>query len=135
MDRRTWIAITLGALAIACASGAIGPQAILYRTPDGLPARADAAAEDDAELSGIVSLDGGGPATNAWVTIEGAGLPAPLDLATDAAGAYLARGLPAGAYSVRVRYRSYDIAKMVSLKAGETARSDMLLHDRPLTIT
>lgn len=98
-------------------------------------ARADVAAEDDAELSGIVSVDGGGPAANAWVTIEGAGLPAPLDLATDAAGFYVARGLPAGAYSVRVRYRSYDIAKMVSVEAGKTARLDMLLHDHPLTIT
>ena len=135
MQGQTRIAITLGALALACASGALGGSSVIFTPPSGLVASVKATPEGRARIDGVVSEESGTPSVGAWVTISCACLAAPLDLATDDAGRYRAEGLAPGAYTVRIRKRSVETAKVAELPAEGRLRLNFRIRASPVVIT
>ncbi|MCA9662311.1 MAG: carboxypeptidase regulatory-like domain-containing protein [Myxococcales bacterium] len=136
MNRRTIAALGLGALAVACATGAIGDAPDVRRPPAELPTRIDAATPGgDAEIGGIVRDEGDELLGGAWVTIGCACLEAPLELASDGGGAFRARGLPPGSYTITVRHGRGERSYMVDLPAGRRFRLKARISDRPTIIT
>ncbi len=95
-----------------------------------LPLAAQPASTDGRVGGTVFDHLSGDPLIGATVLIEGTTLGA----ATDIAGKYLIRNVPAGTYSVRISYIGYDAKRVteVVVTAGELTKVDATLEEQSL---
>jgi hypothetical protein len=137
MDRRTLAALSLGALAIACATGAVGGGPPATSRADPLETEALPPTSDGSVIQGVVvNQETGDAAVDAIVVVTCDCLEGGMrELRTNSAGIYSARDLPPGTYDVQVLFGSANIVRTIDLGERVKARLNFRVVDRPIIVT
>ncbi|MEZ4384877.1 MAG: carboxypeptidase-like regulatory domain-containing protein [Nannocystaceae bacterium] len=137
MDRRTLAALSLGALAIACATGAVGGGPPATSRADPLAIEALPPTSDGSVIQGVVvNQETGEAAADAIVVVTCDCLEGGMrELRTNDAGLYSLRALPPGTYDVQVFYRHADVSRTIDLAERVKARLNFRVHVRPTIVT
>lgn len=137
MDRRTLAALGLGALAIACATGAVGGGPSAPPRAEPLEIEALPPTSDGSVIQGVVlNEETGDAAVDAIVVVTCDCLDGGMrEVRTNGAGLYSLRALPSGTYDVQVLYGSSNVIRTIDLAERVKARLNFRVHDRPIIVT
>lgn len=122
MDKRSVVAVVLGVVSVACATGVLEPS-----TPQPAPYIEKFEPGSGARVAGIVrDQDSERSIAGALVILQCTCLQGARETTTDAAGLYVFRNLPPGKYTVQVLFNDANVNKTFELPP-ETA---MRVHFR-----
>lgn len=122
MERRSIVAVVLGVVSVACATGVIESDS---SQPE-LVVEPLAGTDARGLVNGIVwDRKKGGGLAGALVLVQCTCLPRMLERMTGEGGAFHFGELPPGRYTVQVLYRDANIQRTFDLAAGTRIRADV----------
>lgn len=133
MERRSVVAVVLGVVSVACATGVLEPvsgDSTVLVEPLGEEG-------ERARIAGVVRHSNTRHALGgALVIIQCTCLEGAREAVTDAGGVYAFRNVPPGRYTVQVLHRDANVNKTIELPAGARLRVNFSVDpDRRFIIT